>query len=174
LNPLLEYPAFLTDGGRGALSNNILGSTPLHPFWAKVTDSLIPFNYNYLFPYVTISYASGQWFLTDVFEKHFSTLKGKKGAVGREGGVGKGEVVRIMMDTRERIEGEGKWVFFTQERGGSWVNWDNYLFSWVGDYGVWILGVMTVLGGVLWWWKRRGSGYRSVKGDEEAEGKDDA
>jgi mannosyltransferase OCH1-like enzyme len=64
---LTHLPAFTTDGGRGALSNNILGSVPEHPFWVLITESLMKYDWNYVFPYITISYASGQWFETAVW-----------------------------------------------------------------------------------------------------------
>jgi mannosyltransferase OCH1-like enzyme len=65
--PLTHLPAFTTDGGRGALSNNILGSVPEHPFWVLITESLRSYDWNYVFPYITISYASGQWFETAIW-----------------------------------------------------------------------------------------------------------
>ena len=30
--------------------------------------------------------------------------------------------------------GASPWVFFTQTRGGTWDNWDNQLFKWIGDH----------------------------------------
>jgi hypothetical protein len=41
---LTHLAAFTTDGGRGALSNNILGSVPEHPFWVLRTESLIKYD----------------------------------------------------------------------------------------------------------------------------------
>ncbi|KUJ17407.1 uncharacterized protein LY89DRAFT_696850 [Mollisia scopiformis] len=157
LEPLLYYPAWLTDGGRGALSNNILASTPMHPFWVLLTDSLIPYNYNYLFPYITISYASGQWFETAIWERYHGSKKTMKEEE---------KVYRIMMDDRvqDRV-GEGKWVFFTQERGGTWVNWDNRLFLWVGDHLVLLAVGGVVLGGGGCWMN-----FLSVVDERIAEG----
>ena len=65
--PLTHLPAFTTDGGRGALSHNVLGSVPEHAFWVLITESLRKYDWNYVFPYITISYASGQWFETAVW-----------------------------------------------------------------------------------------------------------
>jgi inositol phosphorylceramide mannosyltransferase catalytic subunit len=148
------------------LSNNILGSAPNHPFWKLLTDSLISYNYNYIFPYMTISYASGQWFLTEVWERYHQLV--------RQGSAREGELLRVMMD--DRLGRKEKWVFFTQERGGTWKNWDNAFFLWVGDH----LALETCLGIVLiggvWWVvlrlvsrdKRSGSGavYGVVKSEE--------
>jgi mannosyltransferase OCH1-like enzyme len=74
LSPVLYYPVWITDGGRGALSNNVLAARPNHPFWNLLTQSLMPYNWNWFFPYVTISYASGQWFVTSVWEEYHALL----------------------------------------------------------------------------------------------------
>lgn len=57
---------------------------------------------------------------------------------------------RIMMDDRPGTE---PWIFFTQERGGTWVNWDNYFFLWIGDHlillGVVVMSTISVLGWLM-------------------------
>ncbi|KAK5654779.1 hypothetical protein OQA88_6815 [Cercophora sp. LCS_1] len=126
LTPLLYYPMWITDGGRGALSNNVLASSPHHPFWTRLTQSLIPWDYNWVFPYVTISYASGQWFETAIWEEYHSLLPKPEENPQLEH-----RLHRLMMDDRD---GADPWVFFTQERGGTWVNWDNRLFLIIGDH----------------------------------------
>lgn len=139
---------------------------------------------------MTISAASGQWFITAVWEKYFQTRhessrhessknESSRDNLGKNGlGDERDGAVRIMMDTRtQNLSGGGKWVFFTQERGGTWEGWDNRVFAWVGDNFVWLIfGVLGLVGGV---WGcccrgRRGR-YRRVRVDEEEEeGKDDA
>ncbi|KAF8850223.1 hypothetical protein BDZ45DRAFT_662027 [Acephala macrosclerotiorum] len=178
LEPLLYVPAFTTDGGRGALSNNILGSAPNHPFWVMMTESLIPYNYGYGFPYVTISYASGQWFETAVWERYHLEQE-EKVKLGEK--VGEEELIyRVWMDDRpvsEGGKGSGKegWKFFSQERGGTWVNWDNRLFLWVGDH-LFLLGIAVVGANVCCWWgvrrclrgsavRRKKRGYKKLEDD---------
>jgi len=185
LTPLLHYPTWTTDGGRGALSNNILASAPQHPFWIFLTDSLIPYNWNYFFPYVTISYASGQWFETAIWEAYHAMLqkprlRGSKdhkefqghlqsaAADGGEGGEEEEEqeeekrLYRIIMDDRP---GTDPWIYFTQQRGGTWVNWDNALFLWIGDHLILIAVGVCVLLGAVWWGVRTSVRRRSVKRD---------
>lgn len=130
LTPLLYYPTWTTDGGRGALSNNILGSAKNHAFWQLLTNSLIPYSYNFVFPYVTISYASGQWFETAVWDKYHAALP-----------AGGDKLHRIMMDDRA---GSAVWVYFTQTTfGGTWNSWDNRMFLWTGDHLI-LLGLFVV------------------------------
>ncbi|KAK4230420.1 nucleotide-diphospho-sugar transferase [Podospora fimiseda] len=154
LDPLLYYPVWVTDGARGALSNNIIAGKPNHPFWAHVTMSLIPYDWNYFFPYVTISFASGQWFETAVWEKYHAMLPAPSENPDVEH-----RLYRLIMDDRPEAD---EWVFFTQERGGTWVNWDNRMFLEIGDHL--FLLFATLLGGfaiVSWWAQRCARKYRS-------------
>nr|OQO30204.1 hypothetical protein B0A51_01352 [Rachicladosporium sp. CCFEE 5018] len=120
LEPLRYYPVWVTDGGHGALSNNILGAAPDHPFWHLMTDKLRSYAWTYPLPYLTIVYASGQWCLTAMWNKYHGGLAAKQPPL-----------TRISMDGRP---GAPPWVFFTHTRGGTWNNWDNRLFGWIGDH----------------------------------------
>lgn len=120
LEPLRYYPAWVVDGGRGALSNNVIGGEPGHPYWIMMSDSIISYAWNYPFPYITISYATGQWYETEIWEKYHSNLLQDQPSL-----------TRVMMDGRL---GASPWVFFTHTRGGTWDNWDNHLFHWIGDH----------------------------------------
>jgi hypothetical protein len=184
LTPLLYYPTWVTDGARGALSNNIIASTPQHPFWILLTDSLIPYNWNYFFPYVTISYASGQWFETAIWETYHAMIQkprwrgGARPGQGQAGGAKAEEqeqeedelkpLHRIIIDDRPGTE---PWIFFTHRRGGTWTNWDNAFFLWIGDHLI-LLGTSVIaLVGVTFWGVRacvrrgRGKGYKRVAHD---------
>ncbi|KAK2601633.1 hypothetical protein QQS21_004783 [Conoideocrella luteorostrata] len=144
LEPLLYFPTWLTYGGHGTLSNNILGAQPNHPFWNLVTESLIPYSWKYPLPYLTISFATGQWFLTELWERYHAELAD-----------GQPPLTRIMMDGRP---GSAPWTFFTATEGGSWSNWDNYVFGWIGTHLVeFVLGIVVfilALAGLLFgFWK---------------------
>ena len=103
---------------------------------------------NWIFPYATISYASGQWFETAIWEEYHALLPRPEETPELEH-----RLYRLMMDDRE---GADPWVFFTQARGGTWVNWDNRLFLLIGDHlfvvlflvlgsvGVGVLGCLKV------------------------------
>lgn len=154
LEPLLYYPVFVVDGARGALSNNILGAMPNHPFWTHLTMSLMPYNYNYIFPYITISYASGQWFETAVWESYHALLPKPSANPEIEH-----RLYRLLMDNRPTAD---KWIFFTQERGGSWDNWDNVLFAEIGEHlFLFFLILFGSLGLVSWIGLRCTRKYRS-------------
>ncbi|CAG8951139.1 hypothetical protein HYFRA_00006537 [Hymenoscyphus fraxineus] len=168
LNPTLYYPAFLMDGGRGVLNNNILGAAPNHPFWELLTDSLISYNYDYLFPFITVSWASGQWFETSVWEQYHSLVrriaKGEKGVSEAVTEYQKKNDIKDMklflMGMDERDGRYEEWVFFSEGRGGTWVQWDLAMFVWLG--GHWkalIFLVCMAIGGIVlrcvrFWGKR--------------------
>ena len=120
LEALLYYPVWVTDGGHGALSNNILGAEPNHPFWILLTEMLIPFAWNYPLPYITVSYATGQWFETVAWEKYHAEKPSSAPPL-----------TRIMMDGRP---GSAPHTFFTEGRGRSWHHWDNAVFDWIGSH----------------------------------------
>lgn len=144
LDALLYYPMWIPDPGRGALSNNILASRPNHPYWAMLTQSLRAWDYHYLFPYVTISYASGQWLCTDIWERYHALLPPHGDGTGLDH-----RAHRLVMDDRD--QGTGEWIYFSQERGGTWKNWDNRMFLWIGDHLLlFFLGLAALLGGLGW------------------------
>ncbi|KAF4595686.1 Mannosyl phosphorylinositol ceramide synthase SUR1 [Ophiocordyceps camponoti-floridani] len=120
LDPLLYYPAWVTDGGQGTLSNNILGAEPEHPFWILMTDTLGLWARDFLLPYITISYASGQWYETEMWQIYHARKPPTEP-----------DLLRVMMDMRPS---GAPWVFFTAGRGGTWDNWDNQVLGWMGNH----------------------------------------
>ncbi|OAQ66807.2 mannosyl phosphorylinositol ceramide synthase protein [Pochonia chlamydosporia 170] len=135
LEPLLYYPAWLTDGGRGSLSNNILGAKPNHPFWVFVTESLLRPSWNYHLPYFTISFETGQWFLTDVWRRYHGGLSNTEPVLDR-----------VMMGSRP---GSAPWIFFMRA-GGSWWSLDSAWFLWIGAHlFAFSFGVVVFLGVIL-------------------------
>lgn len=153
LEPLRYYPAFTTDGGHGALSNNIMGGQPGHPYFQLLTETLVPWDWNWLLPYVIISYDSGQWFVTATWERYHSLLRRPDdddggGTVRGFNGTGWAPLHHVMMDERE---GADPWVFFTQVKGGTWTNWDSQFFGLLGRYIVLVIGGLCVLLGLLVW-----------------------
>ncbi|EAQ86333.1 hypothetical protein CHGG_07586 [Chaetomium globosum CBS 148.51] len=163
LTPLLYYPAWVTDGGRGALSNNILGARPNHPFWHRMTLSLLTYDWKWPLPYVTIMYASGQWFLTAMWEEYHALLP--KPVDGQKS---EHRLYRIMMDM---APGADPWVFFSHQEdgGGTWNNWDNTLFAGIGDHLLLFFTVLFAIVGLGSWLglrcfrKYRRGGYSRLK-----------
>ena len=118
---------------------------------------------------MTVSYASGQWFETALWEDYYHQLS-QKGTEAAE----KGQLLRVMMDMRP---GSARWVFFSQGRGGSWDRWDNHLFGWIGSHlpkvalGVSILLCFLAFGcwGCIRWKTRRNRDY-SLLATESGDG----
>ncbi|EXU99986.1 glycosyl transferase sugar-binding region (DXD) protein [Metarhizium robertsii] len=108
LEPLLYYPAWLTDRGHGSLSNNVLGSLPNHPFWKYVTESLLRYSRNSPFSFLAASFAPGKWFLIDAWQRYHAGLSEEDD-----------RLTRVMMDSRP---GSAPWIFFTYAEGGSQSN----------------------------------------------------
>lgn len=84
-----------------------------------LTDSMQAYAWTYPLPYITISYATGQWFETAMWEEYHA---------GKEDDAP--DLTRVLMSTSP---GSPPLVFFSEGRGGTWQNWDNRMFSWIGD-----------------------------------------
>ncbi|CAJ2504593.1 Uu.00g119870.m01.CDS01 [Anthostomella pinea] len=171
LDAITYFPAFTTDGGHGTLSNNIIGGQPGHPFFHLLTESLIPWNWNWILPYVIVSYTSGQWFLTAVWEQYHRLLSAEGVVQGMEG-TGWAPLHHILMDTRP--DQPDPFVFWTQERGGTWDQWDSAWFGWVGNHiGLVVsevIGAIAFVAILLWgcvWCccylrRRKAKGYKRI------------
>lgn len=85
-----------------------------------MTDSIKSHAWNYPLPYITISYATGQWYETKIWEEYHRNRSPEEP-----------ELTRVMMDGRS---GAAPWIFFTHTRGGTWDNWDNRMFGWIGEH----------------------------------------
>jgi inositol phosphorylceramide mannosyltransferase catalytic subunit len=109
---------------------------------------------------VTISFASGQWFETAISEAYHAVLPPR--TEGQEVDM----LYRIMMDDRPRAD---PWIYFTQVRGGTWMNWDNAFFLWIGDHLILVGMGVCALVRLLYWGvksimrkKSKKDGYRRV------------
>ncbi|KAJ2991443.1 hypothetical protein NUW58_g2511 [Xylaria curta] len=146
LDAITYLPAFTTDGGHGTLSNNIIGGQPNHPFFNLLTESLIVYNWNWILPYIIVSYTSGQWFVTAIWELYHRLLSADGSVHGFEGN-NWGPLHHILMDTRP--DQPDPFVFWTQEHGGSWDQWDNAWFGWIGSHIYLVIGYESLKNEVL-------------------------
>lgn len=64
LDPLLTAPAFVRETIPTGVLNDVMGSVPGHPFFAKVLDNLKSYNRNWLVPYITIMFSTGPLFVS--------------------------------------------------------------------------------------------------------------
>lgn len=119
LTPLLAYTAWMpgTTNHLG-LTQHVMGTTPHHPYFRMLIDSLESYNYNWLMPYMTIMNSAGPHFVSMVWSSYLSTTKNTE--------------MRIL--AQEEYAGN-TWSFFTKEQGGTWHHWDTKLFKWyVGTF----------------------------------------
>ncbi|KAI1361330.1 nucleotide-diphospho-sugar transferase [Xylaria arbuscula] len=138
LDPVTHLPAFTTFGGHGTLSNNIIGGEPDHPLFHLLTESLISWNWNWILPYVTVSYASGQWYFTAMWEKYHGLI----GAHGKEWA----PLHYISMDMRPGAP--EPYLFWNQQHGGTWDNWDSAWFGWLGN-NIWFVIEVSMVGVIV-------------------------
>ncbi|KAI8627787.1 nucleotide-diphospho-sugar transferase [Xylariaceae sp. FL1651] len=131
LDAITYFPAFTTDGGHGTLSNNIIGGQPGHPFFHFLTESLMAWNWNWILPYVIVSYTSGQWFVTAMWEEYHRLLSSDGTVKGFDSGRWH-PLHHILMDMRP--DQPDPYIFWNQQHGGTWDNWDSAWFGWIGSH----------------------------------------
>jgi mannosyltransferase OCH1-like enzyme len=143
LTPLLSYPSIACLTSPTGISNDILGSTPQHPFFTLVIERLSEYNRHWGLPYITVMYSTGPLFLSVVWIEFL-----------RRGVPGLGTAVaRVRLLPKDGTNGDS-YGFFKNVQGGSWHGRDMEVIFWMGRH--WFL--VTLLGfvigfavvGVLW------------------------
>ncbi|EED20773.1 mannosyl phosphorylinositol ceramide synthase CSH1, putative [Talaromyces stipitatus ATCC 10500] len=153
LEPLRYYPAFVTDGIEGPLFINILGAVPHHPFYEYLTNNLWTYNlFYYPLPYLTISYNSGRWFFTSMWEKYHDRVNWMNWNLIHSAGEGadqihaskinENQLYRVVMESRRGAE---PWVFWNEGAGLTWQDWDYSMFSSIGQDAAKIIRIATAV-----------------------------
>jgi len=93
-------------------------------------------------------YASGQWYFTAIWEKYHSLLSREPSTLRGTSESGLAPLHHMLMDMRL---GSDPWVFFTQVDGNSWANWDNRIFSFIGDHIASIVLFLTIFAFLIGW-----------------------
>ena len=169
LDPLLSYPSWVRRTKPTGISNDAMGSIPHHPFFTLVIESLIPYNRNWKFPYITVMYSTGPLFLSVIWQE-YKKGRGRNMAevgaqvgnvVGGGAGVAKGlgrwdgsdaGRVRVLMGDEYN---QKPWAFFKWHGGSSWHGKDARLIFWMGRHWRLLTATGFLLAGfvgLLMWW----------------------
>ncbi|SCU95152.1 LANO_0E09472g1_1 [Lachancea nothofagi CBS 11611] len=105
LDPLLTVPAFVRKTSPTGISNDVMGSVPGHPFFAKVMKSLKKYDRNWLVPYITIMFSTGPLFVSVIWKQY------------KRWGVSENDVVRILQPADYKQHDNS---FFLISQGSSW------------------------------------------------------
>jgi inositol phosphorylceramide mannosyltransferase catalytic subunit len=109
LDPLLTVPAFVRKTDPTGISNDVMGSVPNHPFFAKAISMLQRCQRNWFVPYITIMISTGPLYLSIVWQQYIRWGNPPSG------------VVRILMPEDYK---ESPNAFFKITKGSSWHNDD--------------------------------------------------
>ncbi|KAK5151067.1 CSG1/SUR1-like protein [Recurvomyces mirabilis] len=132
LDPLLVYPAFVRRTLPTGISNDVMGSTPRHPFFLKTIEVIQKYDRSWILPYITVMGSTGPLFLS-VLWVHW-LRGGMNVGDGAEGG-------RMRLIFPDEYNGH-EWSFFTHHLGNSWHGYDVQLIFWMSRN--WIL--VTIVG----------------------------
>lgn len=138
LDPLLVHQAFVRRTVPTGISNDVMGATPGHPFFVRVTESLMGADRGWVLPYITIMASTGPLFLSVVWKKWMGEHEGvEEDWEGR---------VRVLMP--KEYAGE-LWSFFKTYKGDSWHGGDAKLIFWMGKNWMFLTAGGFLLAGVL-------------------------
>jgi inositol phosphorylceramide mannosyltransferase catalytic subunit len=122
LDSLGKYNLWVREAWPAGISNNILGSSPMHPFFSRVIESLNDANHDWRLPYPTVMFTTGPVFLTSVWVRWLKEVSGRLGATGITG-------TNIRVLTFNEYNGDDE-SFFRTYQGSSWHQWDAAIWSW--------------------------------------------
>ena len=96
----------LPENGWSGLTNDLLISTPHHPFFARTISSLASYNLNYGLPYVTVMRSTGPGFMTNIYNQYIEQVSWT------------GAPTDVIILSADLSHHNGKFFFHTQ--GSSW------------------------------------------------------
>ena len=106
LDPLLTAPAFLRKTSPIGVSNDVMGSIPNHPFFAKVIKSLKHYNKSWYIPYMTIMSSTGPLFVSVVWIQYKRWTRQTSS-----------NMIKVLQPDDYKLH---KGSFFTISKGSSW------------------------------------------------------
>ena len=130
LTPLLTLPAIACRTTPTGISNDILFSTPKHPFFTLILQRLEEYNRNLLMPYLTVMYTTGPLFLSAIWIEYLQ---------GNSRGGNTLERLHVLIQGPVKGDNYGLWKNI---KGGSWHKNDMYVILWMGNH----LTISTLLG----------------------------
>ncbi|KAK6349728.1 hypothetical protein TWF696_006007 [Orbilia brochopaga] len=158
LDPLLAYPAWARKTDPTGISNDVMASTPEHPFFVRVTDVLQSYDRHWVLPYITIMASTGPLFLSIIWKK-WTGLDLEESSR-----------VRILMGDEQQHK---PWSFFRVYKGSSWHTKDAQTIFWMQHHVPHLVIGGCLLAGLIgytvYWAMHRPRGYTKVdKGTYDA------
>ncbi|EPS41188.1 hypothetical protein H072_4917 [Dactylellina haptotyla CBS 200.50] len=158
LDPLLAYPAWARKTDPTGISNDVMGATPEHPFFIRVTEVLQSYDKHWVMPYITIMASTGPLFLSIIWKK-WTGLELQESAR-----------VRILMGDEQQHK---PWSFFMVYKGSSWHTKDAQTIFWMQHHVPHLVIGGFILAGIIgysvYWVMHRPRGYSKIdKGNYDA------
>jgi inositol phosphorylceramide mannosyltransferase catalytic subunit len=109
-------PGVSTSAG---LSNHVMASSPSHPYFKLLIDSLLSYDRNYGTPYLTIMGSAGPHMVSFVWKSYLNADPLREQPR-----------VRILMPGEDGLMED----FFATVKGETWHTWDVKLFRWASHH----------------------------------------
>ena len=136
IQPLLAFDAVIPETKPVGYSNDMMISKPKHPFFKLLIDQLQRYDYNYVFPYLTVFLSTGPMFLSQVFKSYQQQ---------------QAPVFVLALS----LYSDGPQKLFKHLQGSTWHGWDAELVKFIWTAKLYLL--MIIILGIVFQVKRKRS-----------------
>ncbi|KAH9864446.1 hypothetical protein J1614_010380 [Plenodomus biglobosus] len=145
LDPLLDFPAWFPEASPLGVNNDLMASAARHPILKRMTERLIAYNRNWLFPYITIFWTTGPHFTSDILEEWYRSSDRPQVIDGSK----KKEAGPDVFFVLPRIFYSEEYTFFGHSPGGTWHGSDVATVLWFVDHPAVSFGILFLLVGAI-------------------------
>ena len=122
---LLQFDAIIPETKPVGYSNDLMLSKPNHEFFRVLINQLQRYDYNYVFPYLTVFLSTGPMFLSRVFKSY----------------AGKDKVFVLPLS----LYSDGPKKMFKHLQGSTWHGWDAELIKFIWMMKLYLLMFVVFL-----------------------------
>lgn len=144
MDPLLQFQVILPKTIPVGVSNDLMTSTPGHPFMEQVTRGLITFDINYILNYPTVMFTTGPMFMSAQYGFYTAAHPPTPQNPGGE--------VRILPKSlygKNAKPGEAPHSFFEHYYASSWHSDDAWLWTFLGVWGMRLMYVTCIVAAIF-------------------------
>ena len=176
LIPLLRFPAWFPKASPLGVNNDLMASRKGHPVMEMMTQSLGPYSWNLIFPYLTIFWTTGPQFTSNVLKKWVGEQSGGGSVEEEKGNAAAGAWDHVRTKIQRAADASPlspadpdavfilpdmfyseKYSFFGHRPGGTWYGQDVAVVLWLLGHP-WILALVAgsvLLAPFVIWWRKK-------------------
>ncbi|KAF2844696.1 glycosyltransferase family 32 protein [Plenodomus tracheiphilus IPT5] len=145
LDPLLDFPAWFPKASPMGVNNDLMASTTRHPVLKRMTQQLIPYNHNWIFPYITIYRTTGPLFTSNILQEWLTHSVNSRHTTNFPKNESRHDTFFVL----PRIFYSEEYTFFGHSPGGTWHGSDVATVLWFVDHPLVTVCVLPCVAAVL-------------------------